>query len=166
MPDISNNGNGNRKYKVIGTRPIRHDGLDKVTGRAVYGIDTHLGGMLYGQILRSPHPHARIRSIDTSKAAALEGVRAVITAADLPPSGADEVLNLVEGTFRLKHLRSNILAGEKVLYQGHSVAAVAATSLHIAEEALRLIEVDYEILPHVDDVVAAMQEDAPFFTKI
>ncbi len=161
MSDVSKNGNGNSKYKVIGTRPIRHDGLDKVTGRAVYGIDTHLGGMLYGQTLRSPHPHARIRGIDTSKAAALEGVRAVITAADLPPMGADQVLNLVEGTFRLKYLQSNILAGEKVLYQGHSVAAVAATSLHIAEEALSLIEVDYEILPHVDDVVAAMQEDAP-----
>ncbi len=161
MSNASKNGNGNGKYKVIGTRPIRHDGVDKVTGRAAYGIDTHLGGMLYGQILRSPHPYARIRGIDTSKAKALKGVRAVITAADLPPSEADEVLNLVEGSFRLKDLRSNILADEKVFYQGHSVAAVAATNLHIAEEALQLIEVDYEILPHVDDVVAAMRDDAP-----
>ncbi len=161
MSATSTSVNGNGKYKVIGTRPIRPDGVDKVTGRALYGIDMNLTGMLYGQILRSPHPHARIRGIDTSKAAALEGVRAVVTAKDLPPAGADEVISLVEGTFRLTHLRSNILAGDKVLYQGHSVAAVAATSLHIAEEALRLIEVDYEILPDVVDVVAAMQEDAP-----
>jgi xanthine dehydrogenase molybdenum-binding subunit len=154
---VSKNG----KYKVIGTRPIRHDGVDKVTGRALYGIDTHITGMLYGQILRSPHAHARIRSIDTSKAEALEGVHGVITRADLAPCGSDETINLVEGTFRLADLRSNILADEKVLYQGHSVAAVAATSLHIADEAVRLIEVDYEILPHVDDVSKAMQDDAP-----
>ncbi len=158
---ISDKGNGNGKYKVIGTRPIRHDGVDKVTGRALYGIDKRLTGMLYGQVLRSPHPHARIRSIDTSKAAALKGVRAVVTAADFPTTGADEVINLVEGTFRLKDMRSNILAGDKVLYQGHSVAAVAATNIHIAEEALGLIEVDYEILPYVDDVHAAMREEAP-----
>ncbi len=157
----SENGNGNGKYKVIGTRPIRHDGLDKVTGRAVYGIDQNLPGMLYGQTLRSPHPHARIRSIDTTKAEALEGVRAVVTADDFSPAGDDEVISLVEGVFRLTHMRSNILAKDKVLYQGHSVAAVAATNIHIAEEALRLIEVDYEILPYVEDVHEAMREDAP-----
>ena len=63
----------NNGYKVIGTRPIRHDGVDKVTGRAIYGADTQLAGLLYGQVLRSPHAHARIKSIDTSKAAALPG---------------------------------------------------------------------------------------------
>jgi CO/xanthine dehydrogenase Mo-binding subunit len=117
--------------------------------------------MLYGQILRSPHAHARILGIDTSKAEALEGVRAVVTEKDLPAIREDKIINLVEGAFRLSHLRGNILAADKVLYKGHSVAAVAATSLHIAEEALRLIEVDYEVLPCVDDVEAAMRDDAP-----
>ena len=76
-----------RVYKVIGTRPIRHDGTDKVTGRALYGADIRLPGMLYGAVLRSPHAHARILSIDTSQAETLPGVRAVVTAADLPRPG-------------------------------------------------------------------------------
>ena len=78
------NGNGNQKFKWVGTRPIRPDGVDKVMGRANYGADHALPGMLWGQVLRSPHAHARIRGIDTSKALALEGVKAVITASDLP----------------------------------------------------------------------------------
>ncbi|MCA9046086.1 MAG: hypothetical protein KDA69_17290, partial [Planctomycetaceae bacterium] len=72
------------KYKVIGTRPVRHDGADKVTGRAKYGADTQLSGMLYGYILRSPHAHANIKSIDTSAAEAVPGVYAVITGKDFP----------------------------------------------------------------------------------
>ena len=76
-----------KKYKVIGTRPIRHDGVDKVTGRAVYGADVQLPGMLHGKVLRSPHAHARIKSINTEKAEALYGVKAVMTAADFPDSG-------------------------------------------------------------------------------
>ena len=79
--------NGNGSYKVIGTRPIRHDGTDKVTGRAVYGGDTRLPGMLYGQVLRSPHAHARIKSIDTSKAEALEGVRVSLASIESLQSG-------------------------------------------------------------------------------
>ncbi|RMF84020.1 MAG: xanthine dehydrogenase family protein molybdopterin-binding subunit [Nitrospinota bacterium] len=148
------------QYRVIGTRPIRHDGLDKVTGRALYGADIRLAGTLHGKVLRSPHAHARIRSIDVSRALALPGVKAVVTAQDLPDV-TDKVADLVEGPIRLKYLSNNILAGEKVLYKGHAIAAVAATSPHIAEEALALIDVDYEVLPPVLDVQKAMQDDAP-----
>jgi xanthine dehydrogenase molybdenum-binding subunit len=147
-------------YKVIGTRPIRHDGLDKVTGRAVYGADLQLPGLLHGRILRSPHAHAHIRRIDASKALALPGVEAVITAADFPDPGS-KVAELGEGAINLKHLSSNCLARGKVLYRGQAVAAVAATSPHVAEEALKRIEVQYEPLPPVIDVRAAMGDGAP-----
>ncbi|MDP6699389.1 MAG: xanthine dehydrogenase family protein molybdopterin-binding subunit [Candidatus Latescibacteria bacterium] len=150
-------GNG---YKVIGTRPIRHDGVDKVTGRAVYGGDTRLPGLLYGQVLRSPHAPARIKSIDTSRAAALPGVKAIITGKDFPDAG-DQIVDLGEGPARLKYIRDNVLATDKALYSGHPVAAVCATSLHIAEEALDLIEIEYEVLDAVLDVREAMQEGAP-----
>ena len=150
-------GNG---YKVIGTRPIRHDGVDKVTGRAVYGGDTRLPGLLYGQVLRSPHAHARIKAIDTSRAAALPGVKAIITGKDFPDAG-DQIVDLGEGPARLKYIRDNVLATDKALYSGHPVAAVCATSLHIAEEALDLIEIEYEVLDAVLDVREAMQEGAP-----
>ncbi len=153
------NGNG-RPYKVIGTRPIRHDGVDKVTGRAKYGADIHLSGLLAGVVLRSPHAHARIRSIDASKALALPGVRAVVTHKDLREPG-DRVVELGEGAVNLRELSNNILAADKVLYKGHAVAAVAADSVHIAEEAAGLIKVDYEILPAVIEVRSAMQPGAP-----
>ena len=150
----------NQEYKVIGTRPLRHDATDKVTGRARFGADVHMSGLLYGQILRSPHAHARIKSIDASRALALPGVKAVVTSADLPqPSG--KVSDLEGGLFNYRFLSNNCLAGEKALYKGHAVAAVAATSLMIAEEALSLIEVDYEVLPAVLDGREAMKEDAP-----
>src|SRR5262245_49579966 len=139
------------KFKVIGTRPIRHDGVDKVTGRARYGADIYLPGMLHGKVLRSPHAHARITSIDTSAALALSGVKAVVTSQDLPDlaSGAQA---LGETTINPRYLTMNILAKEKVLYHGHAIAAVAATNPHIAEEALGLIKVDYEVLPPVREV--------------
>ena len=144
-------------FKVIGTRPIRHDGEDKVTGRAVYGADVQLPGMLYGKVLRSPYAHARIKSISTERAEALEGVRAVVTAADLPDPG-NKTANLGElGLVPLKYMTLNVLAADKVLYHGHAVAAVAATSPQIAEEALKLIEVEYEVLPPVMDVLQAMR---------
>src|ERR671925_1995648 len=138
-------------YKVIGTRPIRHDGVEKVTGRAIYGADVQMAGLLHGKVLRSPHAHARIRSIDVSRALALPGVKAVVTGKDLPPA-EDRVVQLGEAAANLKYLSNNVLAGEKVLYRGHAIAAVAATSPHIAEEALGLIEVEYELLPPVLDV--------------
>ena len=151
---------GTQTYKVVGTRPIRHDGTDKVTGRAVYGGDIRLPGMLYGQILRSPHAHARIQRIDTSRAEALPGVHAVVTAADLPDTTGGRI-DLGEGHADTKYMRDNILAGDKVLYRGHAVAGVAAVSLHVAEEALALIDVDYELLEPVIDVETAMKDSAP-----
>ena len=147
-------------YKVIGTRPIRHDGTDKVTGRAIYGADVYMAGTLHGKVLRSPHAHARIRSIDTSRALKLDGVKAVVTSKDLPEL-ADKIADLGEGAVNLKFLGDNVLAGEKVLYKGHAVAAVAAVNAHVAEEALSLIDVDYEVLPPVMDVQKAMEDDAP-----
>ena len=147
-------------YKVVGTRPIRPDGTDKVTGRAEYGVDTKLEGMLYGAILRSPHAHARIKRIDTSKAEAHPGVFAVATNADFPrvESGT---MSIGEGTANPVWLVDNLLAGDKVLYHGHAVAAVAAIDQHTAEDAVQLIEVEYEILPAVVDVREAMLDTAP-----
>lgn len=155
---------GLEKYKVIGTRPIRHDGVDKVTGRAKYGADIDLTGLLHGKILRSPHAHARIVSIDTRKAEALPGVKAVITVKDLPLQ-EDKIEELGEGAANLKHLRANVLADEKVLYHGHAVAAVAAVDPHTAEEALGLIDIKYEVLKPVLTVQEAMKENAPLLLE-
>src|SRR5436305_414335 len=123
------------KYRVIGTRPVRPDGVDKVTGRAVYGADVQLPRMAYGKILRSPYAHAEIRRIDTTEAEALPGVLAVMTALDLPEAGA--AMDLGEGGIQdMGDASNNVMAQKKVLYQGHAVAAVAATHPRIAEEAL------------------------------
>ena len=150
-----------KEYSVVGTRPVRHDGLDKVTGRARYGADVHLPGMFYGKVLRSPHAHARIKSIDSSRALALPGVKAVVTSADLPKVSG-RLVDTIEGALdNLRYLSNNCLADEKVLYVGHAVAAVAASSLHVAEEALQLIDVEYEVLPPVLTAGEAMKPDAP-----
>ena len=149
-----------KEFRVIGTRPVRHDGIDKVTGRALYGADHALPGMLHGRILRSPHAHARIISIDTTRAMAMPGVHAVITGADLP-SPPDRTEALGEGTTNAHDLSENLLAKDKALYDGHAVAAVAATTAHLAEEALAQISVEYERLPPVMDVKAATAPDAP-----
>ncbi len=147
------------EYKVIGTRPVRHDGIDKVTGRAKYGADYSFPGMLHGKVLRSPHAHARIKSINIDKALKLPGVKAIVTGADLPDlESKSEALG--EVAMNPHYLSLNILARGKVLYDGHAVAAVAATSPHIAEEALGLIEVDYEVLPPVMTVEDAMAPGA------
>ncbi len=153
-----------KQYEVIGTRPIRPDGTDKVTGRALYGADIRLPGMLYGMVLRSPHAHARILSIDTRKAEALPGVRAVVTAADLPDLES-KISELGEGTINLRYQSNNVLARDKVLYFGHAVAAVAATSIHVAEEALGLIDVQYEVLKPVLTAQEAMRPDAPILLE-
>jgi CO/xanthine dehydrogenase Mo-binding subunit len=153
-------GEEKENYTVIGKNPLRHDGTDKVTGRAQYGADIRLPGMLYGAMLRSPHAHARILSIDTTRAEAYPGVRAVVTANDLPDVES-KVADLGEGTINLRHQSNNILAKGKVLYFGHAIAAVAAVNIHAAEEAAALIEVEYEILPPVLDVRKAMQADSP-----
>ena len=144
-------------FKFVGTRPNRPDGMDKVTGRAKFGADMYAPGMLHGAILRSPHAHAKINKLDVSRAEKLKGVKAIVTRADFSKkinftSGKDlETWNVLE----------NIMAGEKVLYDGHAVAAVAATSALVARDAIKLIEVQYEILPHVTDVDAAMAKGAP-----
>jgi CO/xanthine dehydrogenase Mo-binding subunit len=142
-----------RSFTSVGTRPIRPDGVDKVTGRARYGADFNMTGQLVGRILRSPHAHARIRKIDTSKAEKLPGVKAVITAADLP--------DLTNGNADMFDILDNCMAREKALYDGHAVAAVAAIDARTARQALKLIEVDYEVLPHVTDVDEAMKPTAP-----
>lgn len=151
----------NEEFDVVGTRPIRHDGVDKVTGRALYGADHDTVGMLHGSILRSPHAHARIVSIDTSKAEALTGVFAVVTGQDLPETNAGTMVDTGGGNVDLKYLRENILARDKALYRGHAVAAVAASSLHIANEAAALIEVEYEVLEYVGSALDGMKKDAP-----
>ena len=148
------------KYRVIGTRPIRPDGVDKVTGRANYGADVHLPRLAYGRLKRSPHGHARILSIDASQALALPGVLAVVTNSDIP-GGAGGVADLGESVAPYKWIRDNVLASDKVLYRGHAVAGVCATDPHIAEDALDLIEVEYEPLPAVLNVHDAMADDAP-----
>ena len=151
-------GNGN--YRVIGTRPRRHDGAEKVTGSAIYGNDVQLPGLLTGFILRSPHAHARIISIDTSEAEAMEGVFAVLSGKDFP-TVADKIADLGEGSVNLSYLSDNVMAKTKVLYKGHAVAAVAAVNIHIAEQATAKIKVEYEVLPSVTWVLDAMQDDAP-----
>lgn len=153
-----------RSYKVIGTRPIRPDGVEKVTGKAQYGADINLPGMLYGRVLRSPHAHAQILGIDTSEAEKSDGVIAITTHKDLPPA-ADRVEDLGEGAANLKDLSDNVLASDKVLYRGHAVAAVAATSVQAAEEAITKIKVQYEVLPPVLDVRDAMRPDAPLLKE-
>ncbi len=150
------------KYDSIGKRPVRHDGHDKVTGRAQYGADYYLVGTLHAKVLRSPHAHARIISIDTSKAENHPNVRAVVTAADLPASKPGGTIEIPEmGDSILKYLRGNILASDKVVYKGHAVAAVAATDPHEAEEALKLIDVQYEPLPPILTAPDGMTKNAP-----
>ena len=141
-----------RDLQIVGSNPVKHDGLDKVTGRAKFGADFFLPGMLYGRTLRSPHPHAIIKSIDISEAEALPGVKAIVTRDDFPDIDPGSVAGDMTRT---------AMAREKALFDGHPVAAVAATSDAIARRALKLIKVDYEVLPHVIDPVDAMRPDAP-----
>jgi CO/xanthine dehydrogenase Mo-binding subunit len=146
--------------KVVGTRPVRPDGVEKVTGRAQFGADMRMAGMLWGKVLRSPHAHARIVSIDTSKAQKLPGVKAVITSKDFPHIPSEEAF-VGEGPMNFRDLARNCMAWDKALYEGHAIAAVAASSPAIADAALALIDVKYDVLPHVIDVEDAMQDDAP-----
>jgi CO/xanthine dehydrogenase Mo-binding subunit len=145
--------------KWIGKRTIRPDGADKVTGRAAFAADTAVAGMIWGKVLRSPHPHAIIRSIDTSKAEALAGVKAVITAKDIVDFPVDTPVPL--GIQDMRWMTRNVMAREKALFHGHPVAAVAATSEEIAAAACKLIEVDYEVLPWVVEIDDALKPGAP-----
>lgn len=148
------------KFDVVGTRPIRPDGVDKVTGRARFGADMKMAGQLVGKVLRSPHAHARIKSIDISAALKLEGVKAVVTADDFKDQPS-EFVPAGEMLINYRDVLRNIMAREKVLYEGHPVAAIATTTEAVAREALKLIKVEYEVLPHVIDEVEAMKPDAP-----
>ena len=151
----------NQEFNVIGTRPIRHDGWDKVTGRARYAADANFAGMLYGKFLRSPHAHARIKSIDYSEALKLPGVKAVVTCEDLPDVSAKLVDQEEGSAFNYGFFTRNTLAREKALFKGHPIVAVAAVSQHVAEEAIALIKVDYDVLTPVLNAVDAMKPDAP-----
>lgn len=148
------------EFKYVGTRPIRPDGLDKVTGRAKYGADLNIPGMVYGHIVRSPHAHAKIKSIDFAEALKLPGVLAVMSADDLPEPG-DRKIGGGEVEMELKAFSPVVMARGKVLYHAQAVAAVAATSASLAEEAAKLVKVEYEVLPHVLDMHVAVRDDAP-----
>ena len=141
------------ELNYIGTRPIRPDGVEKVTGRANFGADQQWPGMIYGKVVRSPHAHARIRAIDTAAAENVPGVLAVVTAADFPDRSAM--------SWRRKGFLDNLIASDKVLYHGHAVAAVAATSSHAAEQAAAAVVVEYEVLEAVTDIKEALKDSAP-----
>ena len=150
------------QYRIVGTRAPRLDGLEKVTGAARFGADIHLAGMLHGKMLTSPHAHARILSIDTKDAEATPGVKAVITAKDFAIFEQQQAIDFIAEQFRgARIMAEHFMARDKVLYRGHPVAAIAATSPHIAEEAAKLIHVDYEVLPAVFTIKDALKDDAP-----
>ncbi|RPI45301.1 MAG: xanthine dehydrogenase family protein molybdopterin-binding subunit, partial [Hyphomicrobiaceae bacterium] len=128
------------EFQVVGTRPVRPDGADKVTGRAKFGADLALPGQRVGKGLRSPYPHARIKSIDASAALKLPGVKAVVSRDDFLEQSS-EFIPAGEMMINYRDVVRNVMAREKALYEGHPVAAVAATSAGIAKEALRLIKV-------------------------
>ena len=132
--------------KVIGTRPVRPDGVEKVTGRANFGADLSLPGMIHGKVLRSPHAHARITSVDVSGALAMEGVLAAVSGSDFAEQTDD--------------LGRNVIARDKALYHGHAVAAVAATTPLLAEQALDAIKVDYDVLEPVLSIDQAIADGA------
>ena len=147
-----------KQFNQIGSRPIRPDGVEKVTGRARFGADLVLPNMIHGKILRSPHAHARIKRVDVSAALAMPGVKAAVCGADFPSVEGGEIGG--EGGGTLGDVAKNIMARDKVLYHGHAVAAVAATTPALAEAALAAIEVEYEVLEPILDVLAAMEDGA------
>ena len=150
----------NPDNKWIGKRTPRPDGADKVTGRAAYAADTTMPGMIWGKVLRSSHPHAKIRGIDTSKAEKLPGVKAIVTSKDIvdfPIEKGPVMLGIQD----MRWMCRNVMARERALFHGHPVAAVAADSQEIAAEACKLIKVDYEVLPWVIDVDEARKPGAP-----
>ena len=148
------------ELKVVGTRPVRPDGVDKVTGRATFGADMVHARHAVGQGEALPHAHARIMTIDTSKAAKLPGVKAVVTAEDFPHIASEEAF-VGEGPMNFRDLSRNCMARDKALYEGHAVAAVAAIIQSVADSGAGPDRREYEVLPHVIDVEAAMAPDAP-----
>ena len=149
------------ELKIIGKRVPRHDAVDKALGLTCYADDFSMQGMLYGKVLRSEFPSARIVSVDTSKAEQLKGVKAVLTAKDVPQNESltrfgqtHKVGGGFEGLYR-------VLADNKVHFMGEAIALVAAETEEIAERALRFIKVDYKPLSGVFDPIEAMKPDAP-----
>ncbi|MCI0441246.1 MAG: xanthine dehydrogenase family protein molybdopterin-binding subunit [Chloroflexi bacterium] len=148
-----------KPYRVIGQQTPKVDAVEKVTGRAQFGADVKLPRMLVGKVLRSPHAHALIRRIDTSRAEALPGVMAVVTGKDFPAIAPGDDGPFGKISAREYFFSKEFMARDRALFHGHAVAAVAAVSASIAEEAMRLIEVEYEPLPHVLDPIEAMIPD-------
>ena len=128
----------------VGTNTVRPDGVDKVTGRAIYGADVRLPNMTYGRVKRSPHAHALIKSIDITKALELPGVLSIVTSEDFP-APVEAILQTIRGPMPAQWDIERLMARRKVLFRGHPVAAVSATDAHIAEDAVELIEVEYEL---------------------
>ena len=147
--------------KIVGKRVPRVDAKERVTGRAIYPADFSLPGMLHGRIKRSAHAHARLLRVDVSKALALKGVRAVVTGEDFLDLPLDAKAQVGEGGADMWYIGLMNMAKDKVLWIGHPVAAVAADDPYIAEAALALIEVDYEVLPPVMTMDEAMRAGAP-----
>ena len=141
-----------KEFKIVGTRPLRPDGIDKVTGKAIYGADLYAPNMLYGCLLRINEPHAFIESIDTSNAEQLPGVKSIVTFKDFIKINPDNKSN---------QILENCIANEKVLYDGHAVAAIAAVDLNTAKKALKLIKIKYKKLPFVITIEDAMKMGAP-----
>ncbi|MFO7297139.1 MAG: xanthine dehydrogenase family protein molybdopterin-binding subunit [Pseudomonadota bacterium] len=150
-----------KELKIIGKRLPRVDARERVTGKALYAADLNLPGMAHAKLLRSPHAHARIRRIDTSRAEALKGVLAVVTAADFVDVPFGATVTMGDAGFDVWVVAQANMAREKVFWVGQPVAGVAAVDEHVAEEALKLIEVDYEPLPPVVDLAKAIEPDAP-----
>ncbi len=147
---------GSNTYSVVGTTPLNAEAYNKVTGRAVYGADVHLPGLVWGEIVRSPHAHAIIKGIDASEAMAIPGVLAFVTGDDLPEPKIEayEWVNI-------PNLSKEVLAKGSVHYIGQPVAAIAATDRNTAIEAAKRIRVEYEPMPSVTSLSDAMKPDAP-----
>ena len=152
-----------RQFQHIGQRTIRPDGFDKVTGRANYGADFSLPGMVWGKILRSPYAHAKITKLDVSKAERTPSVGSGNTPGFA--LGECEAFAAGETAMDVLDLARNVLADQKVLYHGHAIAAVAAKTEAAAEAALDLIEIEYEVLTPVVTLDAAIAADAPYYTR-
>jgi CO/xanthine dehydrogenase Mo-binding subunit len=146
------------RYRVVGTSPAHHDFVDKVKGSLHYAADWRLPGMLHGRVVRSPVPSARITGIDVSRARALPGVAAVLTAADVP---SNRIVEMASGGLAELEVAMPVLAGDRVRYAGEPVALVAAATRQIADEAAELVAVDYNELPGVFDVTSALAADSP-----
>ncbi|MGH2399735.1 MAG: xanthine dehydrogenase family protein molybdopterin-binding subunit, partial [bacterium] len=147
--------------RYFGERIKRNEDPRLLTGRGMFVDDVRLPGLLHGAVLRSPHAHARIARVETSRARALSGVVAVYTRGDLPATLQAPLPKLIPHPALIHHKTQYALAPEKVRYVGEPVAFVVAESRYLAEDAIELIDVEYEPLPAVVDLTHAAQPDAP-----